>query len=340
MQTLHALKLLLCNFAITIMAVLKSFNKRAKAETETGLGTNSNSNGGRFFNKDGTPNVEMRGIPLIERLNLYHTLLSIPKWKFIVVIIVSFIVMNLFFASVYLFIGIEHLNGMVATTNADKFGEAFFFSAQTFTTVGYGRINPVGFSASFVAALEALVGLLSFALITGLLYGRFARPKAYINYSKNALFVPFRGGVALMVRMVPYTKNFLVNVEAKLTMSLQVVEDGIRKNKFFQLTLDISKATTLISNWTLVHTINEESPFYNFTKEDIESGLIEMFVFVQGFDESFSNTVVSRTSYTYQEFVYGAKFLPMYHPNEDNTGTIVYLNKLNDYELAELPIKY
>jgi len=319
------------------MGLLKSFNKRAKAENETGLGTNASINGGRFFNKDGTPNIEMRGIPLMERLNLYHTLLSLPKWKFLLIIIVSFITINLAFAGLYLFIGMEHLNGMVANTYAEKFGEAFFFSAQTFTTVGYGRINPVGFAASFVAALEALTGLLSFALITGLLYGRFARPKAYINYSKNALFVPFRDGVAFMMRMVPYTRNFLVNVEARLTMSMQVVEDGVTKNKFFQLALDISKANTLISNWTLVHIINEESPFYGLTKEDIDNSKAEILVFVQGFDESFSNTVISRTSYTYEEFVYGAKFLPMYHPNNDNSGTIVHLNKLDDYEVLELP---
>ena len=319
------------------MGLMKSFNKRAKAETETGLGTNASINGGRFFRKDGTANVEMHGIPLIERLNLYHTLLSLPKWKFLLIIIVSFITINLAFAGLYLLIGMDHLNGMVANSHAEKFGEAFFFSAQTFTTVGYGRINPVGFAASFVAALEALTGLLSFALITGLLYGRFARPKAYINYSKNALFVPFRDGVAFMLRMVPYTRNFLVNVEARLTMSMQVVEDGVTKNKFFQLALDISKANTLVSNWTLVHIINEESPFYGLTKEDVENAKAEILVFVQGFDESFSNTVISRTSYTYEEFVYGAKFSPMYHPNADNSGTIVHLNKLDAFEPVALP---
>ena len=273
----------------------------------------------------------------MERLNLYHTLLSLPKWQFLFIIILSFIGMNLAFASVYLLIGIEHLNGMVAITKLEKFGEAFFFSAQTFTTVGYGRINPVGFSASFVASLEALVGLLSFALVTGLLYGRFARPKAYINYSENALFVPFRGGTAFMLRLVPYTKNYLVNAEARLTLSMQIEEDGIKKNRFFSLELDISKANTLMSNWTLVHIINEESPFFNLTKEDIANAKAEILVFVQGFDESFSNTVVSRTSYTFDEFIYGAKFLPMYHPNETNSRTIIHLNKLNDYELVELP---
>jgi inward rectifier potassium channel len=322
------------------MDAIKSVNRKAKAENETGLGTNSNSNGGRFFNKDGTANIQMRGIPFMERLNLYHTLLSLPKWKFLLIIIFLFVTINLVFAGIYLWIGMEHLNGMEAATNAEKFGEAFFFSAQTFTTVGYGRINPVGFAASFVAALEALTGLLSFALITGLLYGRFARPKAYINYSNRALFVPFRDGVAFMMRMVPYTKNFLVNVEARLTMSMQVEEDGIKKNKFFQLALDISKANSMVSNWTLVHIINEESPFYGLTKEDIDNAKTEILVFVQGFDESFSNTVISRSSYTYEEFVYGAKFLPMYNPNADNSGTILHLNKLDDYELMELPIKF
>jgi len=322
------------------MSLKTSLNKRASQEKETGLGTNSTSNGGRFFNRDGSPNIEKHGIPFLERLNLYHAFLSLSSWKFLLIISLSFVGMNLFFAGIYLIIGIDHLNGMVASSNAEKFGEAFFFSAQTFTTVGYGRINPIGFAASFVAALEALTGLLSFALITGLLYGRFARPKAYINYSKNGLFVPFRDGVAFMIRMVPYTRNFLVNVEARLTMSMQIVENGVRKNQFFSLNLDISRANTLISNWTLVHIINEESPFWNLKKEDIENGKTEILVFVQGFDESFSNTVISRTSYTYEEFVYGAKFLPMYHPNEDNSGTILHLDWLDHYEKAALPIEF
>jgi inward rectifier potassium channel len=320
------------------MALLTHFNRKAKAETETGLGTNVNYNGGRFFNKDGSANIEMRGMNFFSRFNIYHTLLSLPNWKFLSIIMLSFIGINLVFAGVYLLIGLEHLGGLVATNNGEKFGEAFFFSAQTFTTVGYGRINPIGFAASFTASLEALVGLMSFALITGLLYGRFARPRAYIKYSQNALFTPFRGGMAFMFRIVPYTKNFLVNVEAKVTMSMQILDDdGMKKNKFFNLPLDIAKANSLISNWTIVHVINEESPFYNLSKEDIDNANVEILILIQGFDESFANTVISRGSYVASEFVYGAKFLPMYHPNKDNTGTILELDKLDAYEEMILP---
>ena len=319
---------------LIVMALLKHFNHKAKAETETGLGANVNYNGGRFFNKDGTANIEMRGISFFSRFNIYHLLLSLPTWKFLFSIILSFVGINLLFACIYLLIGMEHLGGMVANTNAEKFGEAFFFSAQTFTTVGYGRINPIGFATSFAAALEALIGLMSFALITGLLYGRFARPRAYINYSKNALFSPFRGGTAFMFRIVPYTKNFLVNVEARVTLSMQILDDdGIKKNKFFTLQLDIAKANSLISNWTIVHLINEESPFYNLSKEDIENANIEVLILIQGFDESFANTVISRGSYIAKEFVHGAKFLPMYHPNKANTKTVLNLDKLDAYKL-------
>ncbi len=322
------------------MARLKHFNRKAKAETETGLGTNSNLIGGRFFNKDGSPNMEVKGMRFFARLNLYHALLSTKQWKFLTTIIVFFLTVNLLFACVYLIIGMEHLGGMVAGSNGEKFGEAFFFSAQTFTTVGYGRINPIGFWASFTASLEALIGLMSFALVTGLLYGRFARPKSYIQYSKNALMVPFKDGVALMYRMVPYTKNYLMNVEVKMTLAMRILEDGHMKNRFFNMPLELSKATTMSANWTLVHAINEDSPLYQLSKEDIFNAHAEILIFVEGFDESFSSTVISRNSYTYEEIVFGARFLPMYNASEDNTKTVLHLDKLDAYEPAVLPITF
>jgi len=321
------------------MAILKKFNRKAKIENETGLSTNSALSGGRYFSNNGNPNIQVKGMRFFERLNIYHALLSMPRWKFLLVIVTFFISINLVFAGIYLFIGIEHLNGMIAANNAEKFGEAFFFSAQTFTTVGYGRISPIGFATSFTAALEALTGLLTFALATGLMYGRFARPRAYIRYSKNALYVPFRNGTALMFRMVPYTRNYLVNVEVKLTVALRVMEDGVLKTKFFNAPLDISKANTLISNWTLVHIINEDSPLFGLNKEDVKNAQVELLIFVQGFDESFSNTVISRSSYSYEDFVYGAKFVPMFNPNENNTSTILHLDKLDEYIAAELAIQ-
>lgn len=322
------------------MAMFKNFNRKAKVENETGLGTNSNLSAGRFFKKDGSPNIEISGSSFWDDINWFHSLLNMSRWKFVLLIFIFFFSINLLFAFIYLFIGVEHLGGLVAISSLEKFGEAFFFSAQTFTTVGYGRINPIGFWASTTAAIEALLGLLSFALVTGLLYGRFARPKAYIHYSKNALFAPYKDSVALMFRMVPFTKNYLVNVEAKVTIAMKIMEDNVLKNKFYNAELELAKANTMATNWTIVHHINEESPLFNFSKEDIENAAVEILIFVQGFDESFSNIVISRSSYTSNEFIYGAKFKPMYGPNEEGTTTILHLDKLNDFENAFININF
>lgn len=307
-----------------------------KENIETGLTANSALRGGRFFNKDGSANTQYTGLPFWKRMNLYHTLLSLSTSHFLGFILLFFLAINLFFAGLYLWIGLDHLGGMVATTPGEKFGEAFFFSAQTFTTVGYGRINPIGFIASLVASLEALVGLMSFAVLTGLLYGRFSRPRAFIRFSQSALFSPYQEGTALMFRLVPYTKNILMNVEVSITFAIQVEENGTQKNKFFNLPLEISKINVLSGSWTVVHAIREGSPLAGLSQADYESGNAEFLVFLQGFDESFSNTVIARSSYTFRELVYGARFLPMFHPNNTNSGTLVHVNRLNEFEKVSL----
>jgi len=318
------------------MAFLKKINTRAKVDDNTGLGSNSQMYGDRFFRKDGKPNIRKTGIALLERNSWYHTLLQMPRWKFLATIFLTYIVINLFFALIYLSIGVDKLSGMLPGSPAEKFGEAFFFSAQTFTTVGYGRLSPTGFWMSFIASTQALIGLLSFALATGLFYGRFSKPKAYIRFSKNALIAPFKDTIALMVRLVPYKNNSLTEGEAKLTLAMMVEENGVLANRFFTLPLELSKITALNLSWTLVHIIDENSPFYGLSKEDLIVSRAEIIVFMKAFDDYFSNTVVARSSYRAQELVVGAKFIPMFHRDERNGTTVLELDKLNDYSLVDI----
>ena len=318
------------------MAILRKINSKAKTDTNTGFGTNAGDYGGRFVNKSGQPNLEKRGINYFERISWYHTMLTIPGWKFMLLIFLSFIFVNLIFAIIYFLIGVENLSGMVTNTTLEKFGEAYFFSAQTFTTVGYGRVNPTGFLASAISSFEALVGLLSFALVTGLLYGRFSRPKAYLKFSNNAIIAPFRDGVALMLRVAPYKNTSLTDAEAKLTLGMLVEENGKMTNKFFPLELELEKINALTLSWTLVHPITENSPFYKFTQEDFAHTIGEILVFVKAFDDMFSNTVVTRSSYIFKEVVFGAKFIPMYNRSADGKSTILHLDKLNTFHEADI----
>ncbi len=318
------------------MALLKRL-RNLKSEENTGFGNNSNSTGGRFVNRDGKPNVIKRGVGILDRYSWFHTMLGMKRGRFLFLLFLVYITVNLFFAGIYYLIGINHLAGVNTGSPWKNFTEVFFFSAQTFTTVGYGRISPTGFMASAVSTFEAFLGLLSFAIATGLFYGRFSRPRAFLKFSKNALIAPYKDGTAFMFRLCPYKNNNLSEVEVKLTMAITNEENGKLTDKFFDLPLEITKINGLALSWTIVHPIDDKSPFYGLSKEDIASTDIEIMVFIKGFDEVFSNNVVTRTSYVSNEIVWGAKFKMMYHPNEDKSKTILNLDKINDYDLMPLP---
>ncbi|MCX6319235.1 MAG: ion channel [Bacteroidetes bacterium] len=318
------------------MAFLKRLRNLSSMDN-TGFGTASNNTGGRFFNKDGKPNARKKGVGILDRYSWYHTLIEMKAGRFMLLLFLIYICINLIFAGVYYLIGIDHLSGVNSGSPWKNFTEVFFFSAQTFTTVGYGRISPVGFMASAVSTFEAFLGLLSFAIATGLFYGRFARPQIFLRFSDNAVIAPYKDGTALMFRMAPYKNNSLSEAEVKLTLAVSTEENGKSVDKFYSLDMDISKINVLALSWTIVHPINEKSPLWGFTKEDIGSTDMEMMVFVKAFDEVFSNNVMGRTSYIASQIVYGAKFNIMYHPNDDKTLTILDMDKLNDYDMVPLP---
>jgi len=315
------------------MDILEKINTKAKSTDTTGFGTSASNYGGRFINKDGSANIEKSGITLFNRISWYHTMLNMPGWKFMGILLAFYAGVNLLFAVMYYGIGVEYLSG-IDTKGSEwlKFGKAYFFSAQTFTTVGYGHISPSGFTTSAVAAAEALTGLLSFAIATGLFYGRFSRPKAFIRFSHNALISPYKGGSALMLRVAPFKNTNLMDAEARMTVGMIVMENDVPVNKFFPLPLEIRQISTLSLSWTLVHAIGEDSPFYGFTKEDFDAAEGEVIVQVKAFDDLFSTTVAASTSYTFDEIVYGAKFEIMYAENESKTKTILYLGKLNSFK--------
>jgi inward rectifier potassium channel len=315
------------------MSLLKRINPFSKLNNDTGFGTNASGYGGRFVNRDGSYNIRREGGPFWSRFNVYHMLLNLPVWQFMCVILAFYFCINLLYTGIYWWIGTDGFQGIIGQTPWARFKEVFFFSTETFTTVGYGRVNPVGDGVNLVASVEAMSGFLSFAVATGLIYGRFSKPRAHLVFSDNALIGDYKDITALMFRFASYKENHtLTNVEVQVTAGLQIQENGNAVYKFYELPLERKKIESLPMNWTVVHPIDENSPLLGFNAADLEMADLEVYVLVKGFNDVYSNTVLQRTSYTYHEIKFGGKFIPMYHESENGKTTILELHHLNSHK--------
>jgi len=311
---------------------VKKISRKADA-SEYGFGANTTAKGQRLVNSDGSANVIRLGEPRFQLINIFHSLISMSWTKFNLLVLFAYMLANLFFACLYHITSDVELNGIIYHNSDEKFMEEFFFSAQTLSTVGYGRLNPVGPQKSTIAAIESMVGLMGFALITGLLYGRFSRPTSKLIFSNTAVIAPFKDTKAFMFRLANARRNQLIEVEAQLAFSYNEEVNGKIMRRYQELKIDLSRISTLAMTWTIVHPINADSPLSNLSKEDLESIDAEFLISMKAIDDTYAQQVHQRTSYKWNEIVWNAKFISAIGLNSDGVTTID-LSKVNDYELV------
>jgi inward rectifier potassium channel len=317
------------------MAIHKQ--RKINPEDDLGFGPQPVMKNQPLINKDGTPNVKRKGLSRFNTADNYHKLITMSWTKFWLLVIGVYVFANTFFAIIYMLIGPDSLFGTHEDLNLNRFSEAFFFSAQTITTVGYGHISPKGLAANSIAAFESMIGLLAFALATGLLYGRFSRPSAKIVYSKHILIAPYRDNeIGLMFRLANIRRNMLIDLTMEVIFSYNEDVDGKPVRRFFPLELERTSVSILTLNWTVVHPLNDQSPLYGMTLDDLKKSEAGFAILLKTFDDAFSQTVHSRTAYMASEIVWGGKFKPVF--DRDDDGRIVLdLSKIDSYELVDLP---
>ena len=211
----------------------------------------------------------------------------------------------------------------------DAFMHCFFFSAQTLTTVGYGRISPIQADVSFIASIEAMVGLIGFAFVTGIIYGRFSKAKARILFSEKALISPYRGISGLKFRIVNLRRNHLIDMEAKFIYSYLKEENGELKRKYENLDLEINFISMFAVPWTIVHPIDEKSPLYNKSKDLLANEQAEFIITLKGYDETFNQQVHQVYDYKYTELAFNADFEQMFEPGSIGM-TEIYIDKISE----------
>jgi inward rectifier potassium channel len=286
---------------------------------------------------DGSFNVRREGVRLKDAgWFLYFMNLSWPA--FLIQMPLIYLGIIGVFAGLYVATGVEYLQGAHTGTTLETISSAFFFSVQTFTTVGYGHISPSSLTSSTIAAIEAMSGILSLAIATGLIYARFSRPTAHLAFSTNALVAPFQGGQALMLRVANRRPNILMELEATLLLMTVEQVDGQWKRRFAQLELERPSIYFLPLAWTIVHPIDDKSPLYGKSIADFEAVQAEFLVLVKAFDDTFSQVVHARSSYLAKEIVWGARFEPAFHIDDDG-AMVLDLDRLNAHALLEPPLK-
>lgn len=310
------------------------FKRKSQIDDDLGFGNQPVTANQRLMNADGSSNVKRIGLPMFRTADTYNWLISMSWKKFLLIILIVYLLVNTFFALVYVSIGIEHLQGANGITLRDHFFDAFFFSAQTISTVGYGHISPDGFATSCVAAFESMLGLLAFALATGLLYGRFSRPNAKVIYSEKMVIAPYKEGKGLMFRLANLRNNQLIEIEVQVVLSYNELINGKVTRRFYPLELERSKIGLLTLSWTVVHPIDEHSPISQKTAQDLADAEVEILVLLKAFDDTFSQTVHTRTSYRDEDILHDAKFSNIF--SKDDLGrTTIDLSRIGATEMAD-----
>lgn len=276
---------------------------------DPGFGYSSKKNAQSIINKNGKSNIIHKNKKFSFQ-DLYSYLIQISWFRFFLFVLLGYTLINILFGLIYTFIGIEDLTTL-SRNKFDDFLNGFFFSAQTITTVGYGSISPHGFLANLVSAFEALIGLMSFSFITGLLYGRFSKPKASVKFSNHIIYRDFKGGKALMFRLMNNRSTIMIEPEISVTMAItNSKKDNVSKREFYELKLERKAIKYLATVWTIVHEVDGESPLFNLSDNDIEKLDIEWYILMQYHEDAFSQKVFQTYSFTDEDLKFKVKFKP------------------------------
>jgi inward rectifier potassium channel len=281
----------------------------------------------RLLNRDGSFTSRRLGFHPLAYLNGYHALLTITWPRFLGLVTAAYLVLNTLFAWAYLACN-AGLGGVGDAGMGGHWLRAFFFSVETFATIGYGHVFPIGAAANWVVTVESLVSLLAVALMTGIVFARFSRPTAALLFSEVAVVGPYQGTTGFMFRITNARSNQLMELEAKVLFSR--LDD--RGRRYDQLKLERTKVVFFPLSWTIVHPITEDSPLWGSTHDDLIDQDAEFLILMSGIDETFAQVVHARSSYKPQEIVFGAKFANIYNPSADDGTTSIDVSRLSEIE--------
>src|SRR5262249_35806370 len=274
--------------------------------------------------------VGLRARPLSD---LYHFLMK-TRWSVILALLVgAFLVLNLLFALAYLALG----PGAIDNARPGRFDDVFFFSVQTLATIGYGKLDPLTSAANLVVTAEAVVGLLLVAMTTGIVFTRFARPRARVLFSRCSVITTYDGRPAFMFRMANERGNQIAEATLRATLlRSETLLEGTPMRRQYDLKMVRDHSIVFILTWTAIHIIDDDSPLRGVTEAALERDETELVVWVTGFDETVSAQIHARHSYLPGEIHFGARMKDVLSVLPDGRRQIDY-SKFHEVEPVPQP---
>ena len=251
--------------------------------------------------------------------DIYHHLLTMPLAGFFGVFAAVYLIINTVFAMAYLAVG------GVENMRPGNFADAFFFSAETISTVGYGDMEPRGFGAHVVVTAEGFIGIFNLALAAGLLVARVARPTARVLFSDRAVITQHEGQRVLMLRAANERRNRLVEAEVSMNLLHWVTtKEGDRLRRFETMAATRSRTPVFMLTWQITHPIDELSPLLGETPESLAASEAQVVVVLRGLDETFAQTVHARAAYDADQIVWNGKFVDIFREDDEGRRVIDY----------------
>ena len=282
---------------------------------------------GRRVIKLGTREVVTEGLvrPLFH--DLFHHFMTVSWPRLFATLAAFFLVFDVLFGFLY------YLSpGCIANLSPPGFAGDFFFSVETLATVGYGDMHPQTFYGHSVAMVEIFVGLMSLALITGLMFARFSRPRARFRFSQNAVVRPINGKPTLIFRTANERQNVVQDASARLSMLRdEVTAEGYRFRRIIDLPLLRSQFPLFALGWTIMHVIDEASPLSAETAESLSTSKTLFVLSLSGTDENTGQTLMARGEYSSADIRWNSTFLDILEQAPDGTLHIDY-SKFHDTE--------
>lgn len=287
---------------------------------------------------DGSFNVRRLGsLPMFKDLSAW---LMTVSWPVFIGLTLAFLsALLLFFALGYyllLWQGAPLAGVPSGISEAERFLYCLFFSVQTYTTVGYGSLAPVGLAMNVLSSIEAMLGVLVTTLVTGLLFSRFVMPSAKLLFSRHCLITRYKNSEqhSLQFRFANRRSNVLTNLQVRVMLAMELPTLGpdgqqLYTYQYERLDLEYGKVMFLPLSWTVVHFITPQSPLYGLGLEALQEREAELMIMVTAFDETFQREVHVVHSYYASDFLLDKSFQRPYFV-DDEGGYVLDLNKMDD----------